>query len=209
MTTNDTLPPRRAVDRIRDSARELFYRRGIRAVGVDVIVAKAGVTKPSLYRSFASKDDLATDYLDAYARTFLESFDWAVAIHHGDPRSQIRAWIANLGSRATRPGYRGCGLSNAAVEYPEVGHPARVAAERHKRDFRRRLSLLTEDMGVADPDALADGLMLLIEGAYVTGQLFGPGGPAVHLAAAADALIEAHLMRSAPARTVAKLTVDA
>ena len=55
--------PLRAADRIRASASELFYREGIRAVGVDEVVDRAGVTKPSLYRSFASKDDLAAAYL--------------------------------------------------------------------------------------------------------------------------------------------------
>ena len=56
----------RAADRIRQTARDLFYREGIRAVGVDEIVTRAGVTKPSLYRSFPSKDELAAAYLRDY-----------------------------------------------------------------------------------------------------------------------------------------------
>ncbi len=55
--------PKRAAERIRETAGELFYRQGIRAVGVDEIVTRAGVTKPSLYRSFPSKDELAAAYL--------------------------------------------------------------------------------------------------------------------------------------------------
>ena len=64
--------PPRAAERIRESARELFYREGIRAIGVDEIVNRAGVTKPSLYRSFASKDDLAAAYLQDYDAAFWE-----------------------------------------------------------------------------------------------------------------------------------------
>ena len=193
----DVPAPRRAADRIRETARDLFYRHGIRAVGVDAIVAQAGVTKPSLYRAFASKDDLAAAYLSQYGLDFFERFEVAVAAHPGDPRAQIRAWMTGLADRATKTGYRGCGITNAVVEYPEPGHPARAVAQAHKRELRARLTAMTADMGVADPQALGDGLMLLMEGAYATGQLFGEGGPAGHVADAADALIEAHLIRAA------------
>jgi hypothetical protein len=73
-------------------------------------------------------------------------------------------------------GYRGCGLTNAAVEYPEPNHPARAVAVEHKRELRRRLNAMAAGMGAEDPEALADGLLLLIEGAFVSSQLFGAGG---------------------------------
>ncbi len=195
--TSESPSPRRAADRIRDSARDLFYRQGIRAVGVDAIVADAGVTKPSLYRAFASKDDLAAVYLEDYGVDFFTRFDRAVAAHPGDPRAQIRAWMSGLADRATRPGYRGCGITNAVVEYPDTGHPARSVALVNKGELRARLTAMASDMGAGDPQALGDGLMLLMEGAYATGQLFGEDGPAGHVADAADALIEAHLIRAA------------
>lgn len=183
----------RAADRIRRTARELFYREGIRAVGVDEIVARAGVTKPSLYRSFSSKDELAASYLRDYEGEFWARFDAAVAAHPGDPRAQLREFFARLAGRATRPGYRGCGLTNAAVEYPEAGHPARRVAEAHKRALRDRLAAMAKAMGAAEPAVLADGILLLLEGAYASGQLFGPDGPARSVAVAADRLIEASL----------------
>ena len=185
--------PRKAADRIRDTARELFYREGIRAVGVDEIAAKAGVSKPSLYRAFVSKDELAAAYLRDYERAFWARFDAAVAAHPGDPRAQIAAFLGGLAGRAVAPGYRGCGLTNAAVEYPLRGHPARLVAEANKRELRRRLTGMAAAMGAADPASLGDGLLLLIEGAYATGQLFGPDGPARSVAIAADRLIEASL----------------
>ncbi len=187
----DQLP--RAADRILGVARRLFYLEGIRAIGVDEIVKQAGVTKPSLYRSFASKDALAASYLRAYEQEFWKRFDGAVAAHPGDPRGQILAFLSGVGERAVRAGYRGCGMTNAAVEYPQPGHPARVVGEANKRELRRRLRRMASDMKAGDPDTLGDGLLLLIEGAYISGQLFGPGGPAASVAANADRLIAASL----------------
>ena len=92
-----------------------------------------------------------------------------------------------------KPDYRGCGMTNAAVEYPEANHPARLVGEANKRELRRRLRDMAAEMGAADPDTLGDGLLLLIEGAYISGQLFGPGGPAASVAENADRLIAASL----------------
>jgi len=187
--------PKRAADRILGAARDLFYREGIRAVSVDEIVRHAGVTKPSLYRSFSSKDALAASYLKLYEREFWVRFDSAVAAHPGDPRRQIVEFLSGAGRRAGARGYRGCGMTNAAVEYPEPGHPARQVGETNKRELRRRLRAMAQEMGARAPDVLGDGLLLLIEGAYITGQLFGAGGPAQAVAENADLLIEASLAR--------------
>lgn len=184
-------PAPRAADRIRESARELFYREGIRAIGVDEIVSRAGVTKPSLYRSFASKDELAAAYLEDYDAAFWERFDAGAVDHPGDPRAQLLAYLGGLAQRATKAGYRGCGLTNAAVEYPEPAHPARKVAEAHKRALRERLVAMAKQMGARDAQALGDGLLLLIEGTFASGQLFGRGGPARALVATAEALIDA------------------
>jgi len=187
--------PLLAADRIRKTAREMFYRDGIRAVGVDAIVTQAGVTKPSLYRSFSSKDELAAAYLRDYDAEFWARFDAACAAHPGDPRAQLLDYLTDMAGRAVQNGYRGCGLTNAAVEYPESEHPARAVAVEHKRELRRRLNAMAAGMGAEDPEALADGLLLLIEGAFVSSQLFGEGGPAGRVAAMADKLIQAHLPR--------------
>src|SRR5882724_698903 len=179
----------RAIDRIRQTARELFYRQGIRAVGVDEIVARAGATKPSLYRGFSSKDELAAAYLRDYDAEFWNRFESAVAAHPGDPRAQLRSFLDGLAKRATRSGYRGCGLTNAAIEYPEADHPARLVAQANKRELRRRLTEMATAMGAAEPEVLGDGLLLLMEGAFASGQLFGEKGPARSVAALADKLI--------------------
>lgn len=198
MKTADTLDQfsetkPRAAERILSVARKLFYLEGIRAVGVDEIVRQAGVTKPSLYRSFASKDELAASYLREYEKAFWERFDAAAAAHPGDARKQIMAFLSGVAQRAVMTGYRGCGMTNAAVEYPGPGHPARLVGEANKRELRRRLRTMAAEMGAADPDTLGDGLLLLIEGAYISGQLFGPGGPAASVAENAEMLISASL----------------
>ena len=94
------------------------------------------------------------------------------------------AYIGWLSARAVSKGYRGCGLSNATVEYPSRDNPARQVAEAHKKVFRRRLRDLAAAMGARNPAVLGDALLLLIEGIYVTGQQSeeGPARSAVTVA---------------------------
>lgn len=185
----------RAADKIRRTARELFYAEGIRAVGVDEIVTKAGVTKPSLYRAFPSKDELAAAYLRDYDAEFWQRFEARLdKAGRDNPRAGLMDFLQNLGDRAGAAQYRGCGLSNTAVEYPDDAHPARKVSEDHKRRLRLRLAELAADMGAEDPRQLGDSLMLLIEGAFVTGQIFhAGGGPARALVDAAARLIDSHV----------------
>ncbi|HEX3809276.1 MAG TPA: TetR/AcrR family transcriptional regulator [Rhizomicrobium sp.] len=187
--------PKRAGERIRESARDLFYKRGIRAVGVDEIVTRAGVTKPSLYRSFSSKDALAADYLRHLGDEGLAHFDALLSADPTNPRAQFRAWLADLLQNAARPDYRGCGATNAAVEYPDLGHPARKAATAIKRRFRGRLKQLSKAMGASQPGKLGDALLLLLEGVYASAQLFNDNRPTRVLVEAADALIDHYLTR--------------
>lgn len=188
-------PPQkgRAADRIRAVAFDRFYQEGIRAIGIEEIVQGAGATKPSLYRSFASKDELAATYLRDYDVLFCQNFDAAIAQFPGDPRQQILCYLDGLSQRASRDSYRGCGLSNAIVEYPDSEHPAHRVAVESKERLRQRLREMSASMGAASPDELGDGLLLLIEGAYLSGQIFGVGGPVISLPRIAAALIDASL----------------
>lgn len=185
--------PRRAADRIRDTAFDLFYREGIRAIGVEEIVNRAGVTKPSLYRAFESKDELIAAYLRDYDRRFCQSFEAPGADHPDDPRAHLLAYVDRLAVKASSEGYRGCGLTNAVIEYPDPAHPAHQVGVDSKQALRDRLRQMCVAMGAKDPDELADGLLLLIEGSYVSGQTFGEGGPARVLGTMARRLIEASL----------------
>jgi AcrR family transcriptional regulator len=191
----------RAAERIRRSARDLFYREGIRAIGVDEIVHSAGVTKPSLYRSFGSKDALAALYISDYAAEFWSRFEAPALMHPDDPRAQLIEYLRGLSERATQVCYRGCGMSNAALEYPPTRqpdarlsqHPTRKAAIAEKRKLRQRLRGMARAMGASSPDTLADGLLILIEGTYASGQMFGRDGPARSLVVIAEQLIDASM----------------
>ncbi|WP_343713479.1 TetR/AcrR family transcriptional regulator [Inquilinus sp.] len=195
-TAGETPAPKRARDRIFEAADELFYRQGIRAVGVDAIAKEAGVAKISLYRAFPSKDDLIVAYLDDRNADYWQRWDRAFAKHEGDPRAQLRAMMEYLADRTTAPDYRGCPFTNDAVEFPEPNHPGRRVAEANKRELRRRMLLLAEALGAPDPKTLADGLVLLVEGAYAICQtLRGRDGPGHAIVWAAEALVEAQLGR--------------
>jgi AcrR family transcriptional regulator len=170
----------------------MFYERGIRAVGVEAIVSAAGVTKMSLYRHFASKDELVATCLRERIAWFWGMWDEIIAAHPGDPVAQIVAQLERLGRRASEAGFRGCPLTNAAVEFPEPEHPGRKLAEAHKRELHERLLALVTAAGARDPAILADGLLLIFEGSYASSQTFGANGPARSAPAIARSLLEAH-----------------
>ena len=180
-----------ARERLLQAAADLFYRRGIRPVGVDEIVASADVAKMSLYRSFPSKDELAAAYLRRIDERYWRWWDEVAARHPGAPREQLLGLFRAVARQATRPDWRGCPFTNAATEFPEPDHPGRRVAEANKRELRRRLRGLAREAGAHEPGRLADQLVLLFEGAYSSVQTFGADGPAAAVAAAAEALIEA------------------
>src|SRR5271157_2852112 len=105
-----TVPKSRVRDRIMLTASDLFYRHGIRAVGVDTIASEAGTNKMSFYRSFASKDELVAEYLRGEEREGWRWWDDAVAAHPGDPRAQVEALFDMLVQTTCKAGSRGCAL---------------------------------------------------------------------------------------------------
>ncbi len=191
-TGAETAKPR-VRDRIFKTACDLFYRHGIRAVGVDTIASEAGTNKMSFYRSFPSKDELVAEYLRAEMREGWAWWDAIIAPHTGDPRAQVEALFDAHALRSCVSDSRGCALANAAVEIEAEGHPGRRVLEEHKKELRRRFRELAKDMRSHDADALGDALLLLFEGSYVTQLTFhSQHGPARNAAAAARALIQAY-----------------
>lgn len=182
-----------AASKIFDTAKELFYRRGVRDVGVDEIVCEAGVTKPSLYRAFKSKDDLVAACLRESGREGREAIDAAIANAGEDPRARLDAFLRHYWHKLNQPDFRGCPMSNVAVELPEPGHPGREVLEECKSETRATAVCLARELGVASPEALADGLILIIEGAIASHHIFGSQGPAHSMLATCEALIETHL----------------
>ena len=180
-----------ARERILQAVDDLFYREGVRAVGVDAVIARAGVNKMSLYRNFGSKDQLIAAFLEERNHQYWSWWDSIMRRHEGDARRQLLGLFEELQARVTRKGYRGCPFVNLAAELSDVGHPARAVITRHKQELRRRLRELGKGAGAKDPDTLSESLTLLVEGAYASSQTCGAGGPANSLARTARILIDA------------------
>jgi AcrR family transcriptional regulator len=183
------IPPR---DRILTVASELFYRHGIKAVGVDAIAEAAGTNKMTLYRHFASKDELVAEYLRTLAQQSEAIWDRLEAEHPGDPRAQLRAWLEEMARHVGNCEERGCALANAAIELPEKDHPARKVIEACKCAQRARLIGLCRAAALSNPELLADELFLILEGARVTAQSMGPEGPSARLVRMGEVLIASH-----------------
>lgn len=167
-----------AAERVLQAASEMFYRDGIRAVGVDAIAARAGVTKKTLYERFGSKDRLVVEYLRDRDKRWRE---WLVAFverRGGSAKESILSTFDASGEWMDRENPRGCGFVNAAVELPEEGHPARAVIMDQKLWLRDYLANLATEAGVANPGDLAERLLILHEGATVTNALGTATAPA-------------------------------
>jgi AcrR family transcriptional regulator len=170
-------------------ARELFYWRGVRATGVDAVAAAAGIAPTTLYRLFASKDDLVAAYVEREARGYREWFDAAVAGAPDDRRAQILAVFDALAEMVRPDRCRGCPFQMALAELPEPGSPAREHAIASKAWVRDRFGALA-----GDPE-LGDRLALLMEGVYASVLALGDGGPARQARATAEVLLDAGVTR--------------
>ena len=186
------LSKRPARDRIFETARELFYQHGIRAVGVEAIAAEAEATKMTLYRNFPSKDELVAEVLREQERDYWIWWDEVVGCTCGDPRMQLEAVFDAFEAKACTADVHGCPLSNAAIELHEENHPAQVVSVNYKKELHRRLIDLSHRAGAKDDD-LADALMLLMEGAATARVTLGADGPVRAVARSARALIRCHL----------------
>jgi AcrR family transcriptional regulator len=179
------LSKRPARDRIFETARELFYQHGIRAVGVEAIAHEAEATKMTLYRNFPSKDELVAEVLREQERDYWIWWDEITGCTCGDPRVQLEAIFDAFETKACNADVHGCPLSKA-------DHPAQKVSVAYKQQLHARLVDLCKRAGAPDDD-LADGLMLLMEGSYTARVTLGPAGPVRAVARAGRVLIKAHL----------------
>jgi AcrR family transcriptional regulator len=186
-------------ERILETAAALFYQEGVRAVGVDLVVERSGVAKTSLYRHFATKDDLVVAFLEREDAEYWEGWESVSVLEKekgsDDAEAELKAHLRGIAEHIAAPRYRGCPFLNVATEFPAPAHPARAVAMRNKTELLHRLGVLAKKMGVRKPDELAAQLVLLIDGAYMNGPLLGKKGPVNSLVAAGNAL-----MQSAPRR---------
>lgn len=177
-------------------AGDLFYWKGIRATGVDLVAAQAGVAPTTLYRLFGSKDDLVAAYVEREDQDFRERFAAAVAAAGPDPRDQTLAVFDAGFAQVDSGSFRGCAMLMTLAEFPDPDLPAHRNAVAAKSWLRKRIGELTDRLGVDDPAGLADHLMLVLEGLQASGQSLGPGGPAKQARRLAEAILSTAAPRS-------------
>jgi AcrR family transcriptional regulator len=170
-------------------AAELFYEHGVRAVGIDRVQRASGVARSTIYRHFPSKDALVVSFIeqrDEQWRSWLAQRVRALAPNPADrPLSVFRA----IEERIATSGFRGCAFANTIAEFPDLSHPAHVAARRHKELVVDYLGELCRDAGFAEPSTLARQLMVLIDGAVVGAAREGGPAPGAAAMSAARALL--------------------
>jgi AcrR family transcriptional regulator len=180
-------------------ADELFYTRGLRAVGIDEIIAKSRVAKATLYAHFPTKNDLIAAYLQRRSDAWREHVEAALAAHAADPIGRIDAIFVVLIDGCRDAAFRGCPFIKAAAEYPDPAHPARQVVATYRRWVRALFRAAAKQGTLRQADALADQLTLLYDAALVGSQLAGDATPAVRAREAARTLLAAASPRR-PAR---------
>src|SRR6476661_1784985 len=162
-----------ARQRILETADRLFYQEGVRAVGIDRIIAEAEVAKMSLYKHFPSKDDLILAVLKYREEGVLEFFRAAMERHAKKAKNPLRAFFAALKDFFESPGFRGCPFQNAAVELADPDHPGTDFVRGHKQRFSKFLQGLVEESVGKAATKVAPAVSILVEGAIVTAVIQG------------------------------------
>jgi AcrR family transcriptional regulator len=163
----------RARARLVEAAADLFYSEGIRGVPVERVLAQAGVTRSTLYRYFDSKEDLVVAYIQREDASLRAQFATASA-SAATPAQLLQLVVDTITRDVCRPGFRGCPFINAAVEYPDAGHPVRAAVRAHRSWFQGSLQQLLEAAGHDDAERAARALVTLRDGAMMGGNLDDP-----------------------------------
>ena len=173
--TDDAVPDRPAVPttrrRLLDTATRLFYERGIHSVGIDRIIAEAGVAKATFYNHFPSKDDLVVAYLEDQDRIGRAA---VAALPKRPPAEMIAAIMGRIGEAAVAGGYRGCPFLNAAAEYPDRESRVRQVVDARRAWYHESLRTLVTEAGDPTPDDTASLLVALSDGLLETAYLDDP-----------------------------------
>jgi AcrR family transcriptional regulator len=155
-------------ERILETAYRLFSRHGTRAVGVDRIIAESGAAKMTLYRNFASKDELILAFLEAreerWTRAWLQG---EVEARGGPPAERLLAIFDVFGEWFARDDFEGCSFINVMLEVVDPEHPVRLATVQHLSAIRDYVCGLAAEAGVEDPDAFARQWHILMKGSIV------------------------------------------
>ncbi len=177
-------------DRILNTASGLFYREGIRNVGIDRIIAESGVAKMSLYNHFKSKDALIEAWLRQEDEQRCEWLKTTIEQHSSNPSKQLLAIFDVLREWFEGPDFRGCAFINASVELANPDHPGHRVALEHQQSIYRYILSLAESAEISSPEQLARQLLLLVQGAIVVAMMEGSWSTASQAKKAATTLIQ-------------------
>lgn len=165
-------PKTNAREKILAIADGLFYREGIRATGIDKIIAQSEVAKTTFYRYFPSKDDLVVAYLESRDQQFWVLLEAAIAHYPSQPKQQLLTIMGWLDELLNHPNSQGCPFLIVASEFPNLDYPGHQLAIAHKQKLRNQLASLANDARIESAQALGDVLMLLIDGAFAQRRLY-------------------------------------
>ncbi len=192
MPAAPTAPVSRSAKRahLMATAQRLFYCDGYRIVGIDRLLAEAGVAKMTLYHHFPSKDDLIVAVVEQQDATVRASLETAIAAAGSSPHRRLLAVFDWLAAWFRTEDFKGCGFMRAVSEFPDPDHPVHRAAWRHKQAVNARLRDLATAAGARHPAELADALSLLIDGAILAAHATGSAAPAATAKATAASLLK-------------------
>ncbi|QCB95613.1 TetR/AcrR family transcriptional regulator [Arthrobacter sp. PAMC25564] len=185
-------PAGHAREKILATAFRLFYSQGLRAAGIDTIIAESRVAKATFYKYFPAKDDLILAYLEMVDGAWSGQLHAAAEAAGEDPAAQLVGLFNALTTACRRDGYRGCAFINAAAESASGTriHDRTVA---HKEQIRAWICDLAVRAGAQDPDRLARSLTLLLDGGLASGVLDGDPAAAIAARDTASQLVAAAL----------------
>jgi AcrR family transcriptional regulator len=189
MMSTKTLDRASARDRLLAAADELFYEEGIHTVGIDRVIERAGVAKATLYSVFGSKDELIRAYLTARHVARQERLRNGLA-RYETPRERLLGVFDVLGELFAQPGYRGCAFLNASAE-ASAGSAVEEVSGQSRTWVRSLFTELSQAAGAADPERLAQQLVLLYDGATVAARMDHDPTAAAAARAVATVLVDA------------------
>jgi AcrR family transcriptional regulator len=183
-------------EKILATAEQLIYQNGIQATGMDLLVKTSGVARKSIYRYFATKDEVAAAALNARDVRWMNWFR-AESDQAPDTRARILNMFRVLKRWFESEGFRGCAFINTAGEVGDPQDPIRLIAKLHKQKLLAYTLELCEQLDIADPDPLANQLLILMEGAITVARVMGDYSSADNAQAVARLILEKRLAAEA------------
>ena len=161
----------KAKDKLFETASRLFFHYGYQSIGVDTIAEASGISKMTLYRNYGSKDDLIEAYLRHSDKDFWMYFEQSIA-EEDHPKEKIIAFFRFLENYTKSPSCYGCPFLNIVSEFPDPDYIGHQIAIEHKKSVANRFKVMAETLGVSELQSLANGLLLLMDGAYIAARLY-------------------------------------